>query len=88
MSLPEVGRNYQIILEREKNLDKLRVRVEVKDDLFNGSLEHLRKLEDRIRTRLRSELMLTPQVELVVVEAGSLPRTTGKAKRVIDKRKI
>jgi len=86
MSLPEVGRNYQIILEREKNLDKLRVRVEVKGDLFNGSLEHLRKLEDRIRTRLRSELMLTPQVELV--EAGSLPRTTGKAKRVIDKRKI
>ncbi|RLE09423.1 phenylacetate--CoA ligase [Candidatus Aerophobetes bacterium] len=86
MSLPEVGRNYQIVLEREKNLDKLRVRVEVKGDLFNGSLEHLRKLEDRIRTRLRSELMLTPQVELV--EAGSLPRTTGKAKRVIDKRKI
>jgi len=86
MSLQGIGRNYQIILEREKNLDKLTVKVEVEKSLFNGSLEHLKGLENKIKAKLRAELMLTPEVELV--EPGSLPTTTGKAKRVIDKRVI
>jgi len=86
MSLPGIGRNYQIILEREKNLDKLMVKVEVKKELFNGSLDRLRELEEGVRKALRVELMLTPEVELV--EPGSLPRTTGKAKRVFDRREI
>jgi len=37
MNLSEVGRNYQILLDREKGLDKMRVRVEIKRDFFNGS---------------------------------------------------
>jgi len=86
MSLPGMGRNYQIILERDRGLDKLKVKVEVERKLFNGSLEHLRELEKKVREKLRAELMLTPEVELV--EPGSLPRTTGKAKRVIDRREI
>jgi len=86
MSLSEVGRNYQIILEREKSLDVMRGKVEIKKELFDGSLEHLRELEEKIKAKLKSELMLTPKVELV--EPATLPRTTGKAKRVIDKRKI
>ena len=86
MSLPGMGRNYQIILERDRGLDKLKVKVEVERKLFNGSLEHLRELENKVREKLRAELMLTPEVELV--EPGSLPRTTGKAKRVIDRREI
>lgn len=86
MGLQGIGRNYQIILERERNLDKLIVKVEVEKPLFNGSLEHLKGLENKIKVKLKAELMLTPDVELV--EPGSLPITTGKAKRVIDKRVI
>jgi len=86
MGLPGIGRNYQIILERERSLDKLKIKVEVEKGLFNGSLEHLKGVENRIKARLKAELMLTPEVELV--EPGSLPTTTGKAKRVIDKRVI
>ncbi len=86
MSLPEVGRNYQIILEREKSLDVMRVKVEIKKELFDGSLEHLRRLENKVRAKLASELIITPRVELV--EPATLPRTTGKAKRVIDEREI
>ncbi len=86
MSLPEVGRNYQIILEREKSLDVMRIKVEIKKELFDGSLEHLRRLENKVKAKLASELILTPRVELV--EPATLPRTTGKAKRVIDKREI
>lgn len=86
MGLPEVGRNYQIILERKKSLDIIRIKVEIKKELFDGSLEHLKGLENKVKAKLASGLLLTPEVELV--EPATLPRTTGKAKRVIDKREI
>jgi phenylacetate-CoA ligase len=86
MSLPEVGRNYQIVLEREKGLDNMKVRVEIRKRFFSGSLKDLKGLQNKIKAKLKGELMVTPQVELV--EPATLPRTTGKAKRLIDKRKL
>jgi len=86
MNMPEVARNYQIVLERERSLDIMRVKVEIKKRFFDGSLEHLKELQGRIKNKLKSELMVTPKVELL--EPGTLPRTTGKSKRVIDKRNL
>lgn len=86
MSLPEVGRNYQVILEREKGLDNMKVRVEIKKRFFRGSFQDLERLQNKIKDKLKKELMVTPLVELV--EPATLPRTTGKAKRLIDKRKL
>lgn len=86
MNMPEVARNYQIVLEREKSLDAMKVKVEIKKRFFDGSLEHLRNLQGRIKDKLKSELMVTPKVEFL--EPGALPRTTGKSRRVIDKRKL
>lgn len=86
MDLPEVARNYQIVLERENSSDIMKVKVEVKKTFFNGTFEHLERLRESIKKKLRSELMLTPRVELV--EPGTLPRTSGKSQRVIDKRKV
>jgi len=86
MSLPEVGRNYQVVLEREKGLDNMKIRVEIKKRFFRGSFQDLERLQNKIKAKLKKELVVTPQVELV--EPATLPRTTGKAKRLIDKRKI
>jgi len=86
MNLPEVGRNYQIVLERHGGLEEMRVILEIKKRFFRGSLKDLKRLQNKIKARLKGELMVTPQVELV--ESATLPRTTGKAKRLIDKRKI
>jgi len=86
MSLPEVGRNYQIVLERKGGLDHMKVRVEIKKKLFRGSLKDLKILQNKIKTKFKVELLVTPQVQLV--EPATLPRTTGKAKRLIDKREI
>ena len=86
MGIPEVGRNYQIVLEREKSKDKMRVRVEVEKRFFDGSLEHLRALEQRIKSKIKTEILVTPEIELI--EPGSLPRTSGKSRRVIDRRQI
>lgn len=84
MSIPEVGQNYLIVLERQGYLDQLKVKVEVKSEFFVEDMRVLKKLQDRITGLLRDELLITPKVELV--EAKSLPQSEGKAQRVQDLR--
>ena len=52
---------------------------------LNSELLKLQKLERRITDELKGDILITPKVELA--EPGSLPKTEGKAVRVIDKRK-
>jgi len=86
MDIPEVDKNYQIIIEREKGLDILKIQVEVKKSTFTGDIVQLRNLQERIKENLKDAILINPVVELV--EPGTLPPSTGKAKRVIDKRKV
>jgi len=58
----------------------------INNDTFKGTLKDLEKLQDRLVSELKQELDVTPVVQFV--EAGSLPVTEGKAKRVIDKRDL
>jgi len=85
MDIPGVGTNFLIILEREGFNDHMVVRVEVQQEFFNGDLLHLERLQRRIVEELRSDILITPKVELV--EPHTLPRSEGKAQRVIDNRK-
>ncbi len=86
MNIPEVGTNYVIILERENFEDRMIVRVEVRPQFFKGDLWQLEKLRKQITEALKSEILLTPKVELV--EPDSLPKSEGKAVRVMDKREM
>ncbi len=86
MGIPEVGNNYQIVLDRESNLDRIHIRVELYSKMFHGNLKELESLKSSITERIKSTIIVTPRVELL--EPGSLPATTGKAKRVIDNRTI
>ncbi len=86
MSIPEVGQNYLIILEKENYIDQMRIQVEIKDEYFVEDMRVLKKLQEKIARRLREEILITPRVELV--EHKSLPRNEGKAIRVIDKRNL
>lgn len=86
MNIPEVGNNYLIVLERENNIDTMKVRVEVTDKLFVEDMRQLQRIQKKITHDLKSELLLTPYVELV--EPNSLPRSDGKAVRLVDQRKI
>ena len=60
------------------------VKVEVQQNFFQEDLRYLKQLQKRITEALKSELLVTPRVELV--EPNTLPRTEGKAQRVVDKR--
>jgi phenylacetate-CoA ligase len=77
---------YQIVLERKGALDTFEVQVEVTEAIFNGWMDDLRAFERRVTDELRSALLVRPKVKLV--EPGSLERTEGKAKRVIDRRSL
>ncbi|OGF49290.1 MAG: phenylacetate--CoA ligase [Candidatus Firestonebacteria bacterium RIFOXYA2_FULL_40_8] len=83
MSVAHVEKNYQIYLDEG---DKIKVKVEITKKLFDGNLEHLKKLQADLTEKLRTEILVRPSVELV--EPGSLPISEGKAKRVFDNRKI
>jgi phenylacetate-CoA ligase len=85
MSIPEVGNNYLIVLRRENNTDDLLVQVEVNDRSFMEDMRHLQRLQKTIVHELKSELLVTPRVELV--EANTLPRSDGKAVRLLDQRR-
>ncbi|MFW6414752.1 MAG: phenylacetate--CoA ligase family protein [Thermodesulfobacteriota bacterium] len=84
MSIPEVGQNYLIVLEREEHIDNMRVRVEIKDEYFVEDMRALRGLEKKIAHSLREEILITPRVELV--EHNSIAKNQGKAERVVDNR--
>lgn len=86
MNIPEVGNNYMIVLEREHNVDDMVVRVEMTDKIFVEDMRHLQRLQQKITHDLKSELQITPRVELV--EPNGLPRSEGKAKRLIDQRHL
>ena len=76
---------YQIVLDRSPSgLDTFEVHVEVTDTLFDGWMDDLRAFERRVTEELRSALLVRPRVKLV--EPGSLERSEGKARRVIDHR--
>ena len=78
--------NYQIIVDRKNNLDTMEVQVEMSDQMFSDKVRNLEAMEHNIAATLQSTLNIAAKIRLV--EPKSLPRSEGKAKRVIDKRHI
>jgi Coenzyme F390 synthetase len=82
-----IGPHYhQIVVERENHVDKITVLVEVMESIFFDEMKKQREVIERIKSRLASELGVGIEVKLV--EEKTLERSEGKAKRVIDKRKL
>ncbi len=84
LTIKEAAPYYQLVVDRKNNLDTLEVRVEMNEQIFSDSVKTIEKVEQEIRKKLDSVLGITAKVTLV--EPGSIERSEGKAKRVIDKR--
>jgi len=78
--------HYQILVEREHNLDKATVLVEATEALHFDQLGKHREIIEDIERRLASALGVSVDVKLV--EGKSLERSEGKARRVVDRRRI
>ena len=83
MQIPGVAGYYQIIVDRDI-IDSLSVQVELTPDTFSDEMKELEKFKNDIENKLFSILQIKASVELVA--PGTLPRTEGKAKHVIDNR--
>lgn len=79
-----VSPHYQLILTRENNLDYVEVQVELDGAMFSDAIKDLQQREQRIQKGIKEFLGVTTKVRLV--EPHSIPRSEGKAVRVIDKR--
>ncbi len=78
--------NYLIIVDRKGSLDTMEVQVEMNPDMFSDTVKGMEKTEKMIENALQSTLNIHAKVRLMA--PGSLPRSEGKAKRVIDNRKM
>jgi phenylacetate-CoA ligase len=76
--------NYQILLTRDQGLDQMEVRVEVTPQMFNDKIGALQELHQKLQGAL--DRVLGIRVRVSLVEAYSIERSEGKAKRVIDRR--
>lgn len=78
--------NYQIVVTRENNLDVMEVYIEMSEKMFSDSVRRIEETESRIKTAMQTTLGVSAVIHLV--EPQSIPRSEGKAVRVIDKRVI
>ena len=78
--------NYLIIVDRKNNLDTMEVQVEMNAALFSDTVRDIENTEKRIEGALQSTLNIHARVRLL--EPNTLPRSEGKAKRVIDNRHL
>ena len=79
--------HYLILVDREKGaMDELEIWVEVLPEVFTDEYGQLARLQERAEGELAEVLGLKARVRLV--EPGRIERSTGKAKRVVDRREM
>ena len=78
--------NYQIIVDRKGVLDTIEVQVEMTDNTFSDTISDISRAERELADRLKSVLGIAAKATFVA--AGSIARSEGKAKRVIDRRQL
>ncbi len=76
--------HYLIVLARKRNRDDLEVRLEVDERVFTDVMADMVTFQRSVADRLQSALGLRTRVTLV--EPGSIERTAGKSRRILDLR--
>ncbi|MDD2393053.1 MAG: phenylacetate--CoA ligase [Eubacteriales bacterium] len=79
-----IGPHYQIVVTREKFMDKIEIKVELVDGALLDKYSELERLTDKIRHQMKIQLQLESKITLL--NPKELERTTGKSKRVLDLR--
>lgn len=85
MQTADVAPHYQLVVDREDNLDVLTVKVEVGERSFSDQVKGLQQLEQRITKNIKELLSVSVRVKLV--EPKAIQRSEGKAVRVVDNRR-
>lgn len=86
MGLEGVAPFYMLIVNRVNSTDKLEVQVEMTEEMFTDKVSEIEELRAAIGERIKSVVGISAKITLVPPK--SLPRSEGKAKRIIDNRKL
>ena len=86
VSIHGVAPHYMLVVDRQGATDTLEIQVEITEDVFADTVGQLETLEKQINERIKSVVGISANIKLVAPK--SIPRSEGKAKRVIDKRKL
>ena len=78
--------NYQIVVDRINNLDVMTVKIEMSESMLSDSVRRVEDQENKLKAAMHDTLGISAKIKLV--EPHSLPRSEGKAVRVIDNREI
>ena len=78
--------NYQIVVDRENNFDSIEVQVEISNEIFSDTVKGLSVRARELSAALKNLLGIRAKVTLM--EPGSIPRSHGKAVRVVDRRSL
>ena len=86
LTMPEFEPQYMLLVDRVNNLDTLQVQVEVRRDFFSDDIGRMLAMKKGLSDKLKSVLSISADVKLM--EPGSIERSQGKGKHVIDNRKL
>ncbi|MBQ7498466.1 MAG: phenylacetate--CoA ligase [Selenomonas sp.] len=78
--------NYQIVVDRVNNTDTMEVKVEMTPQMFTDNVGEIDEHRKELAEGIKNILGIRAKVSLVAPK--SIERSSGKAVRVIDKRKI
>ncbi|MBR8708581.1 phenylacetate--CoA ligase family protein [Bacteroides pyogenes] len=86
LEMEEFEPHYLLIVDRENNTDTMELRVEIRPDFYSDEINKMLALKKKLSDRLQSVLGLGVKVKFV--EPRSIERSTGKAQRIIDNRRL
>lgn len=86
LSMEGISPHYLLIVDRQNNLDTLELQVEVDQQYFTDRIKELQTISAKLKHAIESATGISVNVKLV--EPKTIERSEGKAKRVIDKRKL
>jgi phenylacetate-CoA ligase len=78
--------HYLILVDRVSGMDSLEIKIEVAEEIFSDVMADMVAFTSRVSDRLQSVLGLSAKVTLV--EPGTIERSVGKARRVLDRRSM
>lgn len=86
LSMGQVEPHYMLYVDRKNNLDQLSIEVEMSNEMFSDKIDRVEAIERKLQSEIQSVLNINADVRLVAPK--SIPRSEGKAKRVIDRRNL
>lgn len=86
LEMPEFEPHYLIIVDRVNNTDTIQIQVEVRPEFYSDEMGKILALKKKITAQMQSVIGIQPEIK--IVEPRSIERSMGKAKHVIDNRKL